>query len=136
MHKAKYHKLIMLVDNRSLDLYIHQELLKYAGYSVCPQSFANPVEALFFLEKCSADQFPGLILLDIQMPRLDGFGFLDRLRTLVLSSNKPAPHVLLLSSSLHPGDLTRARSYPSVNGFIRKPLDMEEFAHCVDSLED
>lgn len=132
MHKARYHRPIMLVDDSSLDLYIHRELLQFAGYSVCPQSFTNPIEGLFFLERCDSTQFPGLILLDIQMPRLDGFGFLDRLRALDLPPDKPLPNVLLLSSSLHPRDLTRARSYPLVNGFIRKPLDLEELAHCID----
>lgn len=126
----------MLVDDSALDLYIHKELLQFAGYRLSPQSFTNPVDGLFFLEKCSADEFPGIILLDIQMPRLDGFGFLDKLRAMNLPPDKPLPHILLLSSSLHPGDLSRARSYPLVNGFIRKPLELEELADCILSWED
>jgi CheY-like chemotaxis protein len=63
---------------------------------------------------------PDLILLDLDMPLMDGWEFLDALESL------PAAHavcVFVLTSSIHPDDFVRATSYRTVNGFFTKPLD-------------
>lgn len=63
---------------------------------------------------------PDLVLLDLDMPLMDGWEFLDALNGL------PAAHALcvfVLTSSIHPDDLARAASYHAVNGFFTKPLD-------------
>lgn len=63
---------------------------------------------------------PLFVLLDLDMPVMDGWEFLDALTELV-----PVPHtaVLVLTSSIHPNDLVKAASYPQVKGFFTKPLD-------------
>lgn len=68
-----------------------------------------------------ADQVPDLILLDLNMPLLDGWEFLDALNGLAL----PRPVcVLVLTSSLSAADHARAAGYPNVAGYFAKPLDV------------
>lgn len=75
---------------------------------------------------------PSLILLDLNMPRLDGFEFLE--------ARKREPHlrripVVALSTSRHVDDIARAYAL-GVNSYISKPTNLEEFADIVRVLRD
>ena len=61
---------------------------------------------------------PDVLLLDINMPGITGWEFLDQLKALNLEAN-----VYMYSSSIDPDDVKEARNYPMVRDFISKPLD-------------
>ena len=63
---------------------------------------------------------PDLILLDLNMPFMDGWDFLEAFKELPLSKNVP---VFLLTSSIRPEDRARADTYQAVRGYFSKPLD-------------
>ncbi len=65
---------------------------------------------------------PLIILLDINMPRMNGFEFLDRFTELVPKLGEEAPIVLMLTSSEEPYDQQRAEAYEVVAGYLSKPL--------------
>jgi CheY-like chemotaxis protein len=68
-----------------------------------------------------------LILLDINMPVMDGFAFLDAFEALTPEQRGGAV-VAMLSSSSDPADRSRAQAYRSVAGYLTKPLDRAEAA--------
>ena len=71
------------------------------------------------LEKLRIDgAAPDILLLDINMPGITGWEFLDQLNALGLQAN-----VYMYSSSIDPDDVKEARNYPMVKDFINKPLD-------------
>jgi two-component system response regulator len=65
---------------------------------------------------------PALVLLDLKLPRLDGFEVLKRLRT---DSRTRFLPVVILTSSIEPGDLMNAY-WLGANSYIRKPLSFQE----------
>ena len=65
--------------------------------------------------------FPSLILLDINMPAMDGWGFLNEFRNFPAVA-KAKTTVYLFSSSDHPRDKEKAQGYPEVLDFLAKPL--------------
>jgi CheY-like chemotaxis protein len=68
--------------------------------------------------------YPDFIFLDLNMPEMNGWEFLDALMLPVMSSFS-FPKIYILSSSLDPSDRLRAGNNPLVSGFLSKPLEAE-----------
>lgn len=73
----------------------------------------------------NGDTVPDLILLDLDMPVMDGWEFLDALSGLPLDKQVC---VFVLTSSICPSDAQKAKRYPAVKGFFSKPLDTKSVA--------
>jgi CheY-like chemotaxis protein len=93
------------------------------------QTYANGQQALdqlsWALQRNDAGEVPDLILLDLNMPMMDGWEFLDALSRLPLG--RPVC-VLILTSSINTDDQTKASRYQHVGGYFAKPLDMSGLA--------
>ncbi len=88
--------------------------------------FVNGEEAMnALLDNFKSNQtLPDLILLDINMPVMDGWDFLDALTK--INTKFPVP-VYLLTSSIDPCDMEKAKRYKDVQGFLSKPLTKDRF---------
>ncbi len=75
-------------------------------------------------------QVPALVLLDIQLPKIDGFGVLKRLRSEALTRFLP---VVILTSSSEQEDILSGYGL-GANSYIRKPVDFDEFIETVGQL--
>jgi CheY-like chemotaxis protein len=107
---------VWIVDDDQVITYITEHMLCNADNSLHISSFLS---AKMALEKLRLDGFaPDVLLLDINMPGITGWEFLDQLKALNLEAN-----VYMYSSSIDPDDVKEARNYPMVRDFISKPLD-------------
>jgi len=88
------------------------------------EAFTNGNEALEQiyngLDK-SAEQFPDIIFLDINMPVMDGWEFLEQFEKIPLATRGKCS-VFLLTSSIDSEDIEKSKTYQSVFDFISKPL--------------
>jgi CheY-like chemotaxis protein len=90
-------------------------------------------EALDYLQNCrKTGDFPDLIIVDVKMPEMDGFEFLERYEKLFDKSK--TTRITIATSSLLDYERTKATKSPLVNLFINKPLDEKKVSFIYDTL--
>lgn len=112
-------KLTILVDDNDIDLFVQKRLLELNHFASQILTYQSPVDALNFLR--TTDEVPEVIFLDLNMPILDGYEFLDEM--MQLPAEKLAKvQVIILTSSSSMADREKTMNYPVVVDFISKPL--------------
>jgi CheY-like chemotaxis protein len=114
-------ELTYLVDDDDIfRLVANKQMSKHPGFDTV-EIFENGQEALEALQVSALqpEQLPALILLDLNMPVLDGWGFLDQMQQLPLSREIV---VVIVTSSIDPQDIQKAKTYSEVKDFVAKPL--------------
>jgi CheY-like chemotaxis protein len=115
---------VMLIDDNTIDTFIHKKLIESNHFAEQIQSHLDAREALEFLKNAPENEWPELILLDIMMPGMDGFEFLEAFANLE-RNQKSRIKVILLSTSESFKDLNRANKNSLVKKFLNKPLTPE-----------
>ena len=111
---------VMLIDDEAVDQMMYKRILARSGRTEDVVSFTYGQDALDYL--VDADSPPvDLILLDINMPRMTGFEFLEAVRARI-GMSFDIPVVMMLTTSLNPRDKARAASFEVVRAYVNKPL--------------
>lgn len=124
--KAKY-GIVMLVDDNEIDNFINERMLMGCQFAETIYINTSTRSAIEFLRNLSVNKklreghLPSIIFLDINMPILDGFQFIEEFEKLDPELVKSI-RIVMLTSSINPSDIERSKKYKSVDGFIHKPL--------------
>jgi len=115
-------KNVLLVDDDNINNFINERLIKKLAMTQQVNIAVNGEEALDFLKKKnnSQEEMPELILLDINMPVMDGFEFLREYEKLDIP-DKEKVVITMLTTSTNPGDMDKF-SKAKVSSYINKPL--------------
>lgn len=123
----------VLIDDSDIDLFIQRRFLEVYNFSKKLVSYKSAEEALDWLQKVNGEVPPDVIFLDLNMPNVDGFGFLENFAKLpqkVLDKSR----IVVLTSSNSQKDREQAFHYKNVVSFVTKPLkqsDIEELKKIV-----
>ncbi len=121
MEKIKY---TLLIDDDETANFLHQTLLEDLEVTESVLIAHNGKEALdIIVKQCLLDRCPELILLDINMPVMNGFEFLKAYEGLELSQ-KQSVVIAMLTTSLNPQDVKQINDLP-VKKYLNKPLTEE-----------
>ncbi len=124
---------ILLVDDDPDDNFFHQLVIQESDLCETVRVAENGPDALRYLTGADAPDYqrPDVIFLDINMPAMNGFEFLERYHALP-SHQKSRLVVLMLTTSLNPSDENRASASPEVKGYHAKPLTKTMLQAIVD----
>ncbi|WP_240731566.1 response regulator [Hymenobacter radiodurans] len=115
----------LLVDDDRINNFLNQRLLEGLNMTDKLLTALNGKEALSLFEKeCRESACPALILLDVNMPVMNGFEFLEAYDQLQITPKEPVI-IIMLTTSLHPRDVERVQQL-GIAGFLNKPLTKEK----------
>lgn len=121
-------KKIMVIDDNPTDRYIAKRMAEKYHFAEEIMLQESALEALDYIRSLenTPELLPQFIFLDINMPGMNGYEFLDEYANLS-ETIKTNCIILMITTSIHPDDFKRAENNPSVFRFLNKPLDREKF---------
>jgi len=115
--------LVLLVDDNDIDNFINERMITTSGFAKTVIVKNSAQGALDYLKSVSekGESLPKVIFLDLNMPVMDGFAFLQEFEGFS-DEIKSYCKIIVLSSSISPDDINRASTNPYVARFLNKPL--------------
>lgn len=125
---------LLVIDDDDINVFIIKKIVERTGYSVSMVSKSDGKMAIDYLVSIEHDKesFPHLILIDINMPVLNGWEFIEAYEKLSFPNK---PDMYMLSSSVYENDIEKAKTYKSIKGFISKPLSIERLSELLRQVD-
>jgi CheY-like chemotaxis protein len=117
---------ILIIDDEEVDYIIHSKIIKLGKFADKISYQNSGLSALEYLIEISKSglEWPSHIFLDINMPQMSGFDFVEALGKLEPSFAKETK-IYILSSSINPKDREKAESFEINKDYLMKPLTLE-----------
>jgi CheY-like chemotaxis protein len=133
MQQAKLR--ILLVDDDRIYQFAARKTIEATGFAENIAVYSNGEEAINFLRTNSFDNgtLPDVIFLDVNMPIMNGWEFLDAYTSIKPNLTKPVT-IYVVSSSVDEIDVSKSRQYDTVKGYIVKPVLREKFRQILSSI--
>ncbi|WP_339880659.1 response regulator [uncultured Algoriphagus sp.] len=126
---------ITLIDDDEIFVFITKKTIRQTKLFDLIKVYDNGLDALNFLKenKDNADLLPEIILLDLNMPIMDGWQFLEHYTGINPSVNKEIV-IYICSSSISPEDIRRAKAISEVTDYMIKPITKDKLIDLIKSL--
>ena len=123
-----------IIDDDPIFIFGTKKIMELTHFCKSFMIFHNGKDALDNLTAIikNGEKLPEMILLDINMPVMDGWQFLDEF------TKEPAPKKILIyivSSSIDPADLEKAKHYKAVSNYIVKPITIKKLKDLLNDLD-
>lgn len=123
MHSPNGSLHVLLIDDNEIDNFINKKLIEKTGFAEKVDECRSGIAGLEYLRACEKGErpAPSIVFLDIMMPVMDGFEFLEEYEKLSPALREKI-RVIMLSSTESFKDLNRANSNKNIFKFLNKPL--------------
>ncbi|MDB5007724.1 MAG: response regulator [Mucilaginibacter sp.] len=119
----------IIIDDSELDCFVTQKFLERSNENGTIKAFQNAKHALEMIrENPIEDNCPTIIFLDLQMPFMNGFDFIEEFEKFAaeIQKNYKIAILTILSPANNPTDVSKILTYKAVNSIIEKPLTKEK----------
>lgn len=126
---------LLVIDDDDINIFIIKKIVEKTGFSVNMVAKTNGQLAIDYLEEITEqpEAFPHLILIDINMPVLNGWEFIEAYEKMNISNEVD---MYMLSSSVYENDIEKAKTYHVVKGFISKPLSIDRLVELFKGISE
>ena len=126
---------IAIIDDDSIFQFMIKKMIEKIDPSHQLLLFNDGQDALDFIQtnRTLLDVLPELILLDINMPILNGWQFLDRLKKLEATDYQPI--IYMVSSSIDQDDVLKSKTYVELKGYLIKPLSKQQLTNLLNFIK-
>lgn len=124
---------LLVIDDDDINIFIISKIVEKTGYDVEICAKHNGQLAIDYIKELISENnpLPQLVLIDINMPILNGWEFIEAYEALNLAVDND---MYMLSSSVYENDIEKAKSYKSVKGFISKPLSIDRLKELLEAI--
>jgi len=129
-------KTVCVIDDDEVFQFLCEKTIEKTQRAKKLMLFLNGKEAIdFFNEnKNNNESLPDIIFLDIDMPIMDGWQFLEEFLPIKSDIEKRIV-IYIVTSSEHPLDVSKAKDITEVKGYVIKPITVENFNNIMDILD-
>lgn len=124
---------LLVIDDDDINIFIIKKIVEKTGFEIDMVARNNGQQAIDYLNETIAHNkaLPRLVLIDINMPVMNGWEFIEAYDTLGIAQKVD---MYILSSSVYENDIEKTKSYKAVKGFISKPLSMERLTELIKAI--
>ena len=125
----------LIVEDDEVFIFLHEHVMRHADPDAEIISMKSSLMAVDYLNELieKGEKMPDCILLDLNMPEMNGFQFLDYCKPMADTKFRNT-HIYIVTSSLYESDKTKALSYSFLTAFKEKPLTKDDAKKIVDLL--
>jgi len=133
--------LILCVDDDPITLMLCKMVIAKSSFAQEIITAQNGEEAINFFDDLKLNnlgteikKYPSLVFLDLNMPVMDGWEFLDQFSKEEYTSIFKNTKIIVLSSTIDPNDIEKSKTYPMVLDFLSKPITKEILENLKETL--
>lgn len=128
--------MICIIDDDDIYRFMIKKYLEAGNTQQELIAFTDGEQAMNYIMENKKDRtaLPDVIFLDLNMPIMDGFQFVEAF-ALLKSELEKEIKIFMVSSSINPEDMEKARSYPEISEYLIKPLGAEKLQRLVERLQ-
>jgi CheY-like chemotaxis protein len=125
--------LVWIIDDDVIFKIIAQKIIQKSENLETLDTFSNGQEALAALESAVTknENLPDIILLDIEMPLMDGWEFICKIKPFASTLKEKQIRIYILSSSIAIEDKLKAKSNSNISGYLTKPITLKDLERII-----